>query len=227
RPSRPQAAGRMPLHTAQEIETVSKRTVEIFQSHGLPCCLVGSSATTLWGVNRVPNDIDLVVMSTMHSQEQLKRLLAVDPAYTFKSSTNPRNTYKIVWYRMPGRSYVEIKVDVLVPPIMDIPWVPASRSVWFQNKTLPSMPFFPLLLLKLQAWDDHRNASFRRPDLREKQHVDVQDIDQLLVIAARKGVHRKDSGWLPATFISEGERRVRSYTIAYPASLRPWAAIGF
>ncbi|KAI0321524.1 hypothetical protein OF83DRAFT_1051028 [Amylostereum chailletii] len=217
----------MPLHTAKQIETVSRRTVEILQSHGLPCCLVGSSATTLWGVNRVPNDIDVFVMSPAHTQEQLKQLLAVDPAYTLKPSANPQNTYKVVWYTIPGISNIQIKVDILVPPVMNIPWVAASRFVWFKNKTLPSMPLLPLLLLKLQAWDDHRNHHLS--NYRSKQFIDVQDITHLLDIAMRKGIHRTDSEWewLPASFLREGRRRVWLYTNFYPASSGSWAAIGF
>jgi hypothetical protein len=167
-------------------------------------------------------------MTVLHGQEALKRMLvAEDHDFSLRSSTNPRNTYKIAWCNVPGSFYKQIKVDVLVPGIMNIPSISPTRLIWFRQNTLPSMPLLPLLLLKLQACDDHRTASYRRPDLRAKQHVDVADIDVLLVIAKNKGVHRRDGASLPASFLSSADSRVRSYTLSFPSSSGPWRALGF
>ncbi|VDB83089.1 unnamed protein product [Peniophora sp. CBMAI 1063] len=215
------------MPSSSDIRAASLKTITIFKQKGLACCLVGSGATSLWGVPRVPNDIDLVVMTVMHTQEGLKRMLAAeDPNFALVPSSNPRNTYKVVWYTVPG-SRARVKVDVLLPGVMNIPSIAPERFVWFKNNTLPSMPLLPLLLLKLQAWDDHRSASFRRTDLREKQHVDVADIDVLLPIAKKTGVHRSKGGYLPRSFLDAADRRVRSYVVYYPTSKVHWEALGF
>jgi len=213
--------------TSSDVRRVCRKTIAVFKKHDLPCCLVGSAATTLWGVHRIPNDIDIVVMTVRHTQERLKQLLASeDSDFYLKSSTNPRNTYKIVWCKVPG-TYRECKVDVLVPGIMNIPSISASRFVWFKDNTLPSMPLLPLLLLKLQAWDDHRMATSRRPDLRAKQYVDVSDIDLLLIIAKNKGIHHRDGNALPGHFMMAAKQRVDSYILSYPTAKTAWQALGF
>lgn len=45
----------------------------------------------------------------------------------------------------------------------------------------PLMPFLPLLLLKLQAWQDHGESA--KLFMRDKQPTDVQDILELLRLA--------------------------------------------
>ncbi|KAI0033602.1 hypothetical protein K488DRAFT_47428 [Vararia minispora EC-137] len=195
--------------TACDIRAIALKTITLFEKRGLSSCLVGSAATILWGVPRVPNDIDLVVMTTAHAQEGLKRLLAADDSdFELRPSRNPRNTYKVVWCKVPGSSYKKCKVDILVPGIMNIPLIHTSRL--------------------LQAWDDHRSASLRRPDLREKQYVDAEDINILLSIARRRGMHRRDGvGYLPSSFLSAADVRVRSYVLSYPQSMTAWKAVGF
>ncbi len=41
--------------TLEEIYEVSKKAVDIFRSYGLKCCLFGSAACALYGVERTPN----------------------------------------------------------------------------------------------------------------------------------------------------------------------------
>ena len=100
-------------------------------------------------------------------------------------------TYKLLYYRHPDDDYITIKVDILVPGILNIPSIPTER-IHRVNK-LPPMPFLPLLLLKLQAWHDHR-ASYRS-DYNAKQWMDVQDIQALLPIAVRRGEHKDENDW--------------------------------
>jgi hypothetical protein len=173
-------------------------------------------------------DIDIVVMTNSYDQETLKRILVEgDRDFSLRSSTNPINTYKIVWCNVPSDSYKQIKVDVLIPGIMDIPFVSPNRFVWFWENTLPSMPLLPLLLLKLQSWDHHRNEGYHRPDLQAKQYVDVTDLNTLLDIAKNQGVHRNDEASLPASFLSSADSRVRAFTDSFPSSSGPWRALGF
>ena len=165
-------------------------------------------------------------MSTAYDQERIKQLIiAADSTYYLVPSKNWRNTYKVLWKRIPGRLSISCKVDILVPPVMNIPFVDASRIVW--SSKIPIMPLFAHLLLKLQAWQDHRDATFRRPDLRAKRYVDVKDIGELLVIAVRENVTLNGERWLPKTFLGAAERRVMLYITEYPASRVAWEKLGF
>ncbi|KAI0041112.1 hypothetical protein FA95DRAFT_1565719 [Auriscalpium vulgare] len=215
----------MSTPTTQEIEAVAKRTADILNKRGLTCCLMGSAASALWGATRTPNDIDMVVMcSDMYSQEDVKRMIVADDAtYYLVASTNWRNSYKILWTRIPDRRGVTCKVDILVPPTLTIPTIAPLHIVWVRD--VPIMPLFTLILMKLKGWEDHRVATFRRPDLRAKQHVDVEDIKELLDIAAKRGEKGEDESWLTYGFLSAGKVRVRMFSRMFMLS-EQFAAIG-
>lgn len=108
---------------------------------------------------------------------------------------------------------------------MNIPFVDAHRIV--RIASTPLMPFIPLLLLKLQAWDDHRKST--RYDFQAKQYVDVRDIEKLLVIAVkRKENLNKEAEWLPQSFVQAAKERVQRFvTLASLGSRDQWSQIGF
>jgi hypothetical protein len=109
---------------------------------------------------------------------------------------------------------------------MDIPTVPRQHLVKssIRGNIIPIMPFITVLLLKLQAWADHRLS--RRPDLRAKQHMDVADINQLLRIAVTKEMHVLNESWLPESFVAAGKRRVLLFVSFNPHSAVKWGEIG-
>jgi len=87
------------------------------------------------------------------------------------------------------------------------------------------MPFIAVLLLKLQAWEDHQYSY--RADLRNKQYVDVDDINELLKIAARNNeMHVQNENWLSESFVTTGKLRVLKFTRTCPASAAYWRQIG-
>ena len=96
---------------------------------------------------------------------------------------------QVLWYRLDsgyfGSASRACKVDVLQPGIMSIPDVPTDKIKHRGN--YPVMPLIPLILLKLQAWEDHENAF--RSWQREKSVVDLADLGRLLPIASRRGDH--------------------------------------
>ncbi|KAA1475257.1 hypothetical protein DENSPDRAFT_783159 [Dentipellis sp. KUC8613] len=210
-----------------EVAAVAKRVVKILVGQGLTCYLVGGVASMLWGTSRTPNDVDIVISTTMYTAEEIKRLVArADPRFLLVPSKNPRNTYKVTWFRKARSSdgsILRCKVDFLVPPTLNVPSLTDDHIV--QKSALPVSPLLPLLLLKLQAWEDHRWA--RYADLQEKQHTDVADITELLDIAVREGVRVADAPWLSSLFLSAARRRVQSYVVQYYASRRAWRELGF
>ena len=41
--------------TAEQVLEIARKAINIFAKHGLQCCLTGSVASYLYGVNRTPN----------------------------------------------------------------------------------------------------------------------------------------------------------------------------
>lgn len=83
----------------------------------------------------------------------------------------------------------------------------------------------PLLLLKLQAWLDHGNAT--KQHLRDKQPVDVQDIKQLLRLAVNQGVVLNTGTWMPESFLDAAKSRIVIFEKRFPSSHRYWRQLGF
>ncbi|KAI0658186.1 hypothetical protein C8Q70DRAFT_918106 [Cubamyces menziesii] len=215
-----------------QLIVIIRTAIDIFASRGLKCCLVGSVASYGYGVPRTPNDIDLVVLTNLYGQETLKSMLvAADSSFYLVPSRNPRATYKVLWYRNAATFSLSWKVDILLPGIMNIPNVPRDRIVSKSPHHIPLMPLMPHLLLKLQAWSDHRAS--HRSDQRFKQYTDVRDIDQLLDIALRRREHIRSASldWLPQSMITAAITRLRSFVVhAYGGDREraaKWRRLGF
>ncbi|KAF9261330.1 hypothetical protein L218DRAFT_870414, partial [Marasmius fiardii PR-910] len=121
------------------------------------------------------------------------------------------------------------KVDLLFPGIMNIPPVPKHRIYYKERRSSePLMPFLPLLLLKLQAWQDHGESP--KHWMRAKQPTDVADITELLNIAVTKYPDvklQKEQVWLPVSFVDAGKKRVKRFVSEYPFTGREWKLLGF
>ncbi|KAI0672033.1 hypothetical protein C8Q78DRAFT_718606 [Trametes maxima] len=215
------------LYPSQVLD-VAREVVSLFEQRDLKCCLMGSVASHLYGVSRAPNDVDIVVLSADYTQEELKSMLVESSSrFMLVRSRNPRATYRVLWYRVPG-TYERCKVDILIPGILNVPAVPTNSVVMNARHNLPVMPLIPQLLLKLQGWEDHR-ASTRR-DMRFKQYLDVRDIDALLEIVCDKGVKVDDPEWhwVPDAMIANAQNTLETYLVlASPYSVYNWRKAGF
>ncbi|KAJ8473054.1 hypothetical protein ONZ51_g8102 [Trametes cubensis] len=214
--------------TSEEILYVADKAVDTFRDRRLRCCLFGSTACYLFGVSRTPNDVDLVVFTNRYDAEELKEMLVEDDSdFYLVPSRNPTASYSVLWYRLPSsrRRRRKCKVDILVPPTLNIPHVPGRRIKIISD--LPLMPLIPLLLLKLQGWSDHRES--HREDMQEKQYVDVQDISELLEIAIDRGqdVRQDNLGWIPEQLRQDAQDRVWDFVEEYPDTAENWMMVGF
>ncbi|EIN08707.1 hypothetical protein PUNSTDRAFT_86711 [Punctularia strigosozonata HHB-11173 SS5] len=220
--------------TRREIYDVAQVAANIFEDHGLPVCLFGSTACALWGIDRRPNDVDMVVMTDQYDSEELKYMLVnEDGSFYLVPSANPRNNYEVLWYTLRSARNAErraCKVDILLPGTMDIPWIPTPRVVYRHPfgvediRSLPVMPLEPLLLLKLQGWSDHLASP--RMDFQEKVHTDADDIAQLVEICVDAGVKPHKAKWLDFDFRKKGLERVHDFADAYP-EVWGWAELGY
>ncbi|TFK51206.1 hypothetical protein OE88DRAFT_1659024 [Heliocybe sulcata] len=209
--------------TLEETREVARIATRILTDYGLTCCAFGSLACSLYGTSRTPNDVDLVVMTSTYSQEELKELIRrADSRFYLVPSKKLFATYKVFYFRLTGirRS---CKVDILLPGIMNIPTISSGRIVRVHD--IPVMPLSAVLLLKLQGWSDHKGST--RPDMIEKQYVDERDITQLLRIAATQGLWMPGESWLPSEFLGTAHDRLLQFAEEYPSSAPSWEAIGF
>lgn len=169
-------------------------------------------------------------MTNSYTTEYLKSLLVRDSTAEFYTRPSKKigATYRLLFCRLPQTIFQTIrrscKVDILIPGIMNIPSVPSSR-ILRSSDGLPVLPFFVLLMLKVQGWSDHRKSD--RSDYRAKQHQDVQDIGELLSIGKqRKEDWRKASGWVPQEFSQHGCALISEY-VAARGGKASWEELGF
>jgi len=214
----------------EEIKSVARLAVRAFESRGLTTCLFGGTACRLYGNSRTPNDVDLVVLTTSHTTEDLKLLLSQIAPSTFylRPPKSIGATYKVLFAKLRGNIHYSrrsCKVDILIPGVLNIPQIPPAHILHIDD--LPVMPLIPLLLLKLQGWSDHRASS--RSDMQQKQYMDIRDITQLLQIAVMRGARLEDAiEWLPQEFVVAGRARLARYLETLrPSQTSNWVEIGF
>ncbi|KIK55979.1 hypothetical protein GYMLUDRAFT_99387 [Collybiopsis luxurians FD-317 M1] len=259
--------------TASDIDTATRATIAALNSLDINCCLVGSVACFAYGMSRTPNDIDMVALTSSYTQEDLKRrIVSYDPRFYLIASKDPYATYRVLWFRLYGIRRA-CKVDILLPGIMNIPsvspqriyriknhpsWNVSGHRSYYSSLTVdyPLMPFLPLLLLKLQAWQDHGESS--KAHMRLKQPTDVQDIRELLelveqklskstgssvagnVRASKNSIHsaknvahtsrsllEKEIPYLAESFVRDARVRVKKFAEQYPWSVKQWRLLGF
>ncbi|PFH48738.1 hypothetical protein AMATHDRAFT_49292 [Amanita thiersii Skay4041] len=184
--------------TRKDIRTVARRSVKALEDYGHECCLFGSVACYLWGMeNRDPN-FYLVPGKSRHKR------------------------YHVLWYTL--RRGVHCKVDIVTPNTteLNIPDIPLDTIDVIRN--IPVMSFLPLLLLKLQGWDDHRNID--KTHMRAKIPQDKADLKELLTMLDANDKLRKNK-WLPSWFAKLARARVREFVNKYPYKEESWSYIGF
>ncbi|CCM06852.1 uncharacterized protein FIBRA_09157 [Fibroporia radiculosa] len=215
--------------TPEEIRKIAKRAIRAFSDLGYACCLFGSTACMMYGVERCPNDVDIIVFGHNLDPEHLKIELANEDDDFYLAFARSRNAnYKVVWFDLSSAADEprrKCKVDILVPGILEIPNTPIKRIK--HQRGMLVLPILPLLLMKLKGWSDHIQA--KRPDLRAKRHVDVEDIAELLRIACRRGtrIRSRSLRWLPLDFLEAAQERVLKYTRKFPETSEQWMQLGF
>ena len=170
-------------------------------------------------------DVDMVVFADSIDQETVKAMIvAKDEGFFLVKSKRPGATYKILYYALkPWGAWC--KVDILLPGILNIPFVPANRITRIRG--IPLMPLFAVLLLKLQGWTDHRDSD--REDWQEKQYVDLEDVKELLGITVDEYPDQiiDHQRWVPDSMIHAAQNRVDAFVEELPETIEDWLDIGF
>ncbi|KAF8489439.1 hypothetical protein F5888DRAFT_1621967 [Russula emetica] len=217
--------------TEQEIRKIARRTTDIIDSNITSnVCLFGSAASSLWAnIDRVPNDIDVVISEEGWDPEDIKKLIVgADDRYYLERSRKRGATYRKLYCRLPGWATDDtrcVKIDILVPPTLNLPAISADETNFIRK--IPVMPIFDLLIMKTQGWWDHRNSD--RADYRAKQSADVSDIVALLKRAKFEKVSYVDEfneDRHSREFMSRARSLVNRFVGVY-GKTRQWRALGF
>jgi len=202
--------------------TAAREAFTALRSIGVSACLVGGLACKLYGNIREANDVDILCLTNDWDQEALKRaLVRRNSNFFLVPSRDPTATYQVLWYR--GAMNSKIKVDILLPGIMNIPAI--SPSLIVHKEGLPVAPLSLVFLLKLQAWSQHGASSETR--FRLKQPTDEADIQQLLPILERDRIKPDKDVSLPSSFRKAAVERVQEYVRRRPNSAETWRRIGY
>ncbi|KIM36707.1 hypothetical protein M413DRAFT_449042 [Hebeloma cylindrosporum] len=133
----------------REIQLVIQATLSALSKNDLEACLFGSAAAALYGMDRIPKDVDLLVLNAGpgHVDEEIKRLVAsTDPTFSLIASRVVGADHHVLWYNLPiiethpqKRKQTNpseeapsslrraCKVDILIPGTLDIPSIPKSQ----------------------------------------------------------------------------------------------------
>jgi len=117
--------------TGKEIRKATRAAVAAIEANALRCCVFGSVACAIYGMeHREPNDVDIVVL-TNKTQGDIKDLIAsTDDQFYLVPAANPQDTYHVLWYSIPDADERACKVDILIPGILSIPEIPIQKIVY-------------------------------------------------------------------------------------------------
>ena len=173
----------------------------------------------------------MIVLTQDWDPEDIKDLLGSAPEFHLVPSTNPKNTYRVLWFSLLTTSNTQTdaprcKVDILTPGLLGIPPIPPRHLSTMSN--IPLVPLLPLIFLKLRGWTDHLTS--RLPHMQEKTWVDEEDIDEMLCLGVETYGARLETeevkGWMPEWFVEEGKKRAEKYARAFPDSAGWWRRLG-
>ncbi|PBK61711.1 hypothetical protein ARMSODRAFT_896404 [Armillaria solidipes] len=214
----------------------AKELTRILRDRGCTFAILGSTACYLYGNDRLPNDIDIVMSSHTCDLELLKRNLVTENPHHFQlvDAKTPGATWKVLWYQ----DYVEgklakTKVDILKPGVLSLPMIFSEAIV--DKQGLPVVPMSILLLHKLQGWKDNMDSDL--PRLRNKQDADAGDICSLLRIII-EGMSMQErtntTHWkrfalerFDEEFRRETEQRVSLFCSRFPEYREMWKTLGW
>ncbi|KAK0190125.1 hypothetical protein F5146DRAFT_932209 [Armillaria mellea] len=208
--------------------------IRLLRDSSYPCAIFGSAACYLYGNERPPNDVDILVSSEAEAEVTKGYLVNRDPLHFYlKKARTPGATYRVLWYRhrqsIGEKVVLRSKVDIVMAGTMMLPFLSSGSTV--VKEGLPLVPLEMLLLHKLQGWYDHMTAP--EPHKQKKQTVDVADVRRTLkiVLQGLTGTGRSWARVALSFFQEEFQRltveRVKLFCSAFPDCRDDWYQLGF
>jgi len=200
---------------------IARDVIDTLKEIGIEdCCFIGGVARKLhaYELGRDPSDIDIFCLTQYSGgAEAIKQELcqANNRFYTVRAR-NPRNPWNVLWWQGQfngAPSPVKIKIDILIPGVLDLAYVHPSYIDWFNG--LPCAPLDLTLLHKLKGWDDRHYSP--RQDQRAKIPWDAQDIWDLLQRADEVRLNITNyRPYITDSFRDASYRRLRKFALEYP-----------
>ncbi|ESK87112.1 hypothetical protein Moror_11888 [Moniliophthora roreri MCA 2997] len=219
---------------AVAVTSVARAAIQALTKNRINCCILGSTACLIYGMeNRVPNDVDIVLLTDDgRSLSTIKELIVkANPKFNLIPSSVPSAEHRKLHYQPTSQS--PCKIDIFLPGRDDqfhVPAIPKARVQHVQPwGDIPVMPILPLLLTKLQAWDVYRISKEVR--MRARAQRDVVDLEEMLELAVDHEVNLKlkKEEWLSSQlkFMRGMQNRVEVFVKEYPESRKQWGRLGF
>ncbi|KAK0472585.1 hypothetical protein IW261DRAFT_1370982 [Armillaria novae-zelandiae] len=214
----------------------AKEVTRILREGGYTFAILGSTACYLYGNDRLPNDLNIVMSSYACDLQSLKRfLVAINPIhFQLVGAKTPGAPWKVLWYQgyIDGR-LEKTKVDILKPGILNLPMIFSEAIV--DKQGFPVVPMSILLLHKLQGWKDNMDSDIQRH--RNKCDADEGDIFPLLeIIVESMSVQERANAthWkrfalerFDAEFRGGTESRMWLFCSKYPQCRDMWKKLGW
>ncbi|KAK0462279.1 uncharacterized protein EV420DRAFT_1265780 [Desarmillaria tabescens] len=214
----------------------AREATRILREQGYTFAIFGSLACYLYGNNRIPNDVDIVISSYACDPEAIKTLLvAANPElFYLVPSKSPQSSWNVLWYcDRRDKNKEKTKVDILRAGTHQLPILFSEAIV--DKQGLPVVPISMLLLHKLKGWRDRMDSPEERH--RRKYHSDARDVLSLLVIIVQgmNKQERKDATWwrnfslerFDDVFRYETDQRVTDFFYRFPESGEMWRILGW
>ncbi len=182
--------------------------------------------------------MDVLVLDTRYDQERIKRMITgANPCFYLVNARTIGADYKVLWYHPHGRGTIRnersstrrplsVKVDILLPGIMDLPSFDPRWIDYENDLRLPTAPLSLVLLHKVRGWWERVNSP---EDHHYQKHMqDADDVATLAPLASEMGVTIDDDA-LPDDFIESASGWVNNFIVAYPEFQTGyhWRQIGF
>jgi len=210
----------------------AEATIDTLRDLGMEdVCFIGGLAARLHGNDREPNDVDILILDSHHDQETIKWMMAEEnPCFYLVDAKTPGADWTVLWYHPHGegstRRPAAIKIDILLPGIMDLPSFDPSFIDFDNSRSLPAAPILLVLLHKVRGWWER----FHSPnDYQHKKHWDdACDVANLAPLASQMGVTIHDDV-LPDDFIYNASEWVNEFIAEYPKfrTRYHWRKLGY
>lgn len=164
--------------------------------------------------------------------------------FYFAPATNSPTSQEVLHYRRLRPTIQLCQVNLVVPGSVHLPAFSSKHIYWAHD--MPVIPFSLLLMLKLQAWDDHRpritaedveHRGFEDDQTRPESDTDVvaaidaMDLKGLLDLDKIVSL-RYSRPWGARDLFDEGlqsqsKLRVKAFCGEYPERCKDWQDLGF
>ncbi|KAF9008330.1 hypothetical protein BDQ17DRAFT_1422405 [Cyathus striatus] len=216
-----------PLDLVDDIFKAASVASKIIAGNGYKCCMYGRAACFIYGLmDKDPQKIEILVWSpnVVNIEALEKGITESDNNFFLIPSRDPNATRKSLWYSLkPGhlgeRNMTNCR-RIYMFSHGDFRDIPEDRIVHAKPYNIPLMPFFSLILMKVDLWhvlhmrDSHGMAT-------TYSGYEVSELLRLAVDRYHFKVRETDY-WIRGSVMEESMRSVSEFIKRYPNTGGYW-----